>query len=118
LNAVGTRAAARQRLQTEQDAPTLVLVEVAPVVLLVGASLLIRTSLLLNAVDPGYDRERARPADVADGTEVPTTTAVDETARLASTHPANSGVSAASRRAAPPQGGPRIAVQHHRPPNE
>jgi predicted permease len=64
---------------------TLVLVEVSlAVVLLVGASLLIRTSLSLNAVDPGYTTENVLVLRTSlTGPRFQTTAAVDETARLA-----------------------------------
>ncbi len=64
---------------------TLVLVEVSlAVVLLVGASLLIRTSLSLNAVDPGYTTENVLVLRTSlTGPRFQATAAVDETARLA-----------------------------------
>ena len=64
---------------------TLVLVEVSlAVVLLVGASLLIRTSLSLNAVDPGYTTENVLVLRTSlTGPRFQTTAAVAETARLA-----------------------------------
>jgi predicted permease len=64
---------------------TLVLVEVSlAVVLLVGASLLIRTSLSLNAVDPGYATENVLVLRTSlTGPRFQTTAAVDEMARLA-----------------------------------
>ncbi len=63
----------------------LVLVEVSlAVVLLVGASLLIRTSLALNTVDPGYttDNVVVMRTSLA-GPRFQTSAAVDQTARLA-----------------------------------
>jgi putative ABC transport system permease protein len=64
---------------------TLVLVEVSlAVVLLVGASLLIRTSLSLNAVDPGYTTKNVFVLRTSlTGPRFQTTAAVEETARLA-----------------------------------
>src|SRR5690349_17712557 len=64
---------------------TLVLVEVSlAVVLLVGASLLIRTSLSLNAVDPGYTTDNVLVLRTSlTGPRFQTTAAVEETARLA-----------------------------------
>src|SRR6188768_1229194 len=63
----------------------LVLVEVSlAVVLLVGASLLIRTSLSLNAVDPGYTTANVLVLRTSlTGPRFQTTAAVYETARLA-----------------------------------
>ena len=64
---------------------TLVLIEVSlAVVLLVGASLLIRTSFSLNAVDPGYTTENVLVLRTSlTGPRFQTTAVVDETARLA-----------------------------------
>src|SRR5262245_40013471 len=64
---------------------TLVLVEVSlAVVLLVGASLLIRTSLSLNAVDPGYTTENVLVLRTSlTGPRFQATAVVEETARLA-----------------------------------
>ena len=63
----------------------LVLVEVSlAVVLLVGASLLIRTSLSLNAVDPGYTTANVLVLRTSlTGPRFQATAAVEETARLA-----------------------------------
>ena len=97
----------------------LVLVEVSlAVVLLVGASLLIRTSLALSTVDPGYTTENVLVMRTSlTGPRYQTAAAVDETARLALERiRADSGrrrrvddvLRAAARRL-------RLAVQHHRP---
>ena len=87
LNAVIKDSSSRSGSGFKQNKTrsTLVLVEVSlAVVLLVGASLLIRTSLSLNAVDPGYTTENVLVLRTSlTGPRFQTAAVVDETARLA-----------------------------------
>jgi predicted permease len=87
LNAVIKDSSSRSGSGFKQNKTrsVLVLVEVSlAVVLLVGASLLIRTSLSLSAVDPGYTTENVLVLRTSlAGPRFETTGVVDETARLA-----------------------------------